>query len=153
MKKRQFKKKPNKPAIKELATHFEEDLNKSLPIAIQPDGSIIYKDYRVKQIKNGNWAVFDRHNRDLVEQFFLKSSALMGAKAYAHANIEKFNNIKSLDTRYCANYMDNQVYKKNIKSAKDFDRYCILLNKLEESTAQTQHFKEEISRLFRWSFA
>ena len=36
-------------AIKELAAQFEEDLNKTLPISIQPDGSIVYKEFYIKE--------------------------------------------------------------------------------------------------------
>jgi len=34
----------------------------------------------------------------------------------------------------------------------DFDRYLILLNKLEHSQAQTEQYKNEISTMFKWTF-
>ena len=138
--------------VKELAGHFEEDLKSSLPIAIQPDGSIVYKDYVVKLKKNQNWGLYDRRNNSLVEEYYLKTCALMAAKAYNRTQLEKFFEIKRLDNRYWANYCDSMIYRKNIKTAKEFERYCILLNKLEASEEQTKHFKEEISRMFKWSF-
>ena len=76
----------------------------------------------------------------------------MAAKAYNNTQLEKYFEIKRLDNRYWASYCDTLVYKKNIKTAKDFERYLILLNKLEHSNALSMHFKEEISRMFRWSF-
>jgi hypothetical protein len=76
----------------------------------------------------------------------------MAAKAYNSTDMAKFFSIKRLDGKYWASYCDTMVYKKNIKTAKDFDRYLILLNKLEHSSAIATHSKEEISKMFKWSF-
>jgi len=144
--------KSKKSTVKELASQFDQDLNSTLTLKVLPDGSVVYKDYIVKSVPNSNWGVFHIHTKELVEQFFLKSCALMAAKAYMHTSMEKYFEIKRLDNRYWASYCDTLVYKKNIKTAKDFERYLILLNKLEHSDALSMHFKEEISRMFRWSF-
>jgi hypothetical protein len=138
--------------VKELATHFEEDLKKSLPISIQPNGNIVYKNYYIKKNKLDNWAVYNINSHDLVEQFFLKTCALMAAKAYNNIHLEKFFEIKALDTQYWANYSDSLVYRNNIKTAKEFDRFLVLLNKLEHSEQLAEHYKEEISKMFKWSF-
>ena len=76
----------------------------------------------------------------------------MATKAYQGTNLNRYFEIKRLDNKYWSSYSDNQVYKRNIKTAKDFDRYLILLNRLEHSKTQAEHFKEEISRMFKWSF-
>lgn len=76
----------------------------------------------------------------------------MGAKAYNNTHIDKFFEIKRLDNQYWASYSDLLVYKKNIKTAKEFDRYVILLNKLEDTETKTEHYREQISRMFKWSF-
>ena len=76
----------------------------------------------------------------------------MGAKAYQSTDLTRYFEIKRLDNKYWASYSDNQVYKKNIKTAKDSERFMILLNKLEDSETQAQYFKETISRMFKWSF-
>jgi hypothetical protein len=76
----------------------------------------------------------------------------MAAKAYHKTDMFKFSEIKQLDNRYWASYCDNLVYKKNIKTAKDFERFLVLLNKLEDSEQKAQHYKEEISSMFKWSF-
>ena len=76
----------------------------------------------------------------------------MAAKAYSRTDINKFFEIKHLDNKYWASYSDNQVYRKNIKTAKDFDRFQVLLNKLELSQQETDRFKEKISTMFKWSF-
>jgi hypothetical protein len=64
----------------------------------------------------------------------------------------KFHNIKELDGRYYASHMETQVCQNAMKKATDYDRYQILLNKLELSKDKAAKFKEEISRTFKWSF-
>ena len=148
-------KKPNtnKRAVSELAATFEEDLKKTLPITIHPRGSIAYQDYAIVKNKSGNWSLYNIKNKDLVEEFYLRTTALMAAKAYSHCKLEQFYEIKRLDNRYWAYFFDYQTSSKNIKNTKEFDRYIILLNKLEYSKELAEHYKEEISRMFKWSFA
>ena len=149
MKKNKFK---SKKTVKELAEHFDIELNSKLPIKMLPNGAVLYKGYIVKKESNENWGVYNVYTKDLIEQFFLKSCALLAAKAHAHVKIEEFFEVKRLDNRYWASYCDMLVYKHNIKNTPNFERYLILLNKLEHSTALTEHFKEEISRMFKWRF-
>lgn len=147
------KTKPKAKVIKELAQQFEEELKQTLPISIQPNGNIVYKSYLIKQNSSGNWSLYHLNNKVLIETYHLKSCALMAAKAYDHTNLNKFFEIKQVDNKYWASYSDNQIYQQNIKKAKDFNRYLILLNKLEDSGIRTEQFKEQISRMFKWSFA
>jgi hypothetical protein len=138
--------------IKELAEQFSHELDSKLPVHVMPNGDMVYKNYLVRKMKNDNWGVFNIQNKDLVDQFFLKTCALMAAKAYNNTRVERFFEIKRLDNRYWANHCDLAIYKKNIKTAKDFDRYMVLLNKLEDSEAKVKYYKDEISRMFAWSF-
>ena len=144
--------KPKGKVIQELVTAFEQDLQKTLPISIQPDGSIVYKNYLVKQTATKSWAVYNIHSRDLVEIFNLKTSALMAAKAYASTHIEKFFEIKRLDSRYWANYMECEHSRQNLQSAVDLSHYIILLNKFENSQYETDRYKVLISNMFKFSF-
>lgn len=148
-----MKKQPKAKVVKALASQFEEELNKSLPVTVRADGSIVYKDYFIKIMKNGNWGLYNIRSKDQIDEFFLKTCALMAAKAYAHARIEKFLEIKRLDNNYWSNHSDSLIFRNNIKTAQNFDRYVILLNRLEESETQSNRFKEEISRMFKWTFA
>jgi len=146
-------KKFTKPkTIKKLAEQFEEDLNKTLPVTVRQDGSIVFKNYYIKQNKMGNWVVYHLNTRELIDQFFLKSCALMAAKAYDRVDIVKYRRIKTLDNKYWANYSDTLIFERNIKTVKDFERYCILLTRLEQSRDLSKHFRDEISRMFKWSF-
>jgi hypothetical protein len=153
MKNTKTKTKPKAKVIKELANQFEAELKNTLPISIQPDGSIVYKNFLIKKTALGNWGLYNLHTKVLLDQYFLKSCALMSARAYSKTDLNKYFEIKQLDSKYWASYSDNQVYQVNIKKAKDFNRYMILLNKLEDSGARAEQFKEQISRMFKWSFA
>ena len=144
--------KPKNKVVKELASQFEAEMNNTLPINVRNDGSIVYKDYFIKSKKNGNWGLYDLRTKDSIDEYFLKSCALMAAKAYNATNLEKYQEIKRLDTQYWANYSDSAVFRNSLKKAKDFERYLILLNRLEYSEAQSEYFKEEISRMFKWTF-
>lgn len=140
-------------AIKELASEFEVELKKSMPITVQADGSAVYKNYAVKRNKDGDWCVINVHNKIQLEKYFLKSCALLAAKEYDRDNLTSFVEIKRLDNKYKSNYYEQLVYEKNIKTAKDTERYIILLNKLENAQQQVSYLKEEISKKFAWGFA
>lgn len=154
MKNTKPKKKPlaNPKVLKELVTYFEADLAKSLPIVIQPNGTIVYKGYYIKKLANENWGLYNLRTHDYIDEFYLRTSALLAAKFYHRTQLDSFFEIKMLDNRYWAAYIDSTIYEANIKKTKDFDRYLVLLDKLENSKFQTEHFKEEISRKFKWGF-
>jgi len=144
--------KPQSKAIKELAAHFEEDFKKTLPISIQPDGSIVLSKYVIKKTDKESWGLYNIGSDYLLEDYYLKTCALLAAKAYSNVNLTKFFEIKHLDSKYWANFSDLQVYKKNIKTAKDFERFCILLNKLEHSEDKSNYYQAAISKMFKYSF-
>jgi len=146
------KSKPQSKVIKELAAHFEEDFRKTLPITVHPNGSITYKDCVIIKNVLGNWALYATNRQDPVEQFYLKTCAIMAAKAYSSTNLKKFIEIKQLDTSYFSHFCDNQIYRCNITKTQDFSRYLILLNKLEHSELLSNHYRDKISRMFKLSF-
>lgn len=142
----------NKRAIRALAEQFTTELDTHLPVTVLPNGDMVYKNFLVRRMDTGNWGLYDYKNKELVEQFFLKSCALMAAKAYNHVQLRKFKEIKTLDSRYWANYCDSLIYKHNIKITKDTARYLVLLDRLEHSELQVKQYKSEISRMFKGSF-
>jgi len=140
--------------VKELAETFDTTLDKKLPITMLKGGAMGYKTFIIKQTPAGRWAVYNMHNlRDPVGEYNLKTCALMAAKSYNATQIARFFEIKELDTHYQSSFMEHQVYQKNIKTAKEFDRYIILLNKLEESVIKTEQYKKKITAMFHYAFA
>ena len=146
------KHKINRSKVRALAEQFKEELDRNLPITVLPNGSISYEDFIVKQTKAGNWSVYNFKHDQHVGEFFLKTCALMAAKAYNEIKLEKLQEIKRLDTQYWANHIYSQVFKYNMKLTKDYERYQILLTRFETSSFKEQHFKQEISKMFKWSF-
>jgi len=138
--------------IKELAGKLEHEVDANLPIKPMPDGSVVYKSYIIKETAMGNWALYNRSTKDLIDQFFLKTCALMAAKAYDKVNLARYYEVKDLDNKYWANYSDTLVFKANIKKTTSTERYLILLNKLENSNSLANHFRTKISKMFKWSF-
>lgn len=138
--------------VKELAEQFDSEMSKALQVTVLPNGDAVYKSYVIKLTSLGTWGVYRYKGSELLDQYFLKSCALMAAKAHNSTHLDKYFEIKRLDNCYWANYSDNLIYKKNIKTAKELDRYIVLLNKLEDSEHKANHYKEEISRMFKWSF-
>lgn len=137
--------------IKELAGQFETELKRALPISVQPNGNIVYKTCYIKSF-NGGWGLHSLHNHDHIDTLHLKTCALMAAKYYINADMQSYNEVKQLDRRYHACQTKAAIYRKNIKTAKDLDRYVILLNKLEWCEGIAQRYQEEISTMFNWRF-
>ena len=144
--------KKTKNNIKELASYFDKDLQATLPVSILPDGGLLYKNFLVKQLKNKNWGVYNLENNDLKNQYYLKSCALMAAKAFHHLQFNRCSEIKSLDDRYWSCYSDTLFFKNNIAKTTD-DKYEILLSRLEESNFQSELQKYRIYRLFKCTFS
>jgi hypothetical protein len=146
-------KKSKEKIIKELAMQFEEDFKKTLPISILPNGNIAYKNYIIKTDDQGDWIIEKAGVINPIGSYYLKTSALMATKAYDRNDLNKMFEIKQIDTDYKKNHTDSLIFANNIKKANDFSRYIVLLNKLEYSQERTEHFKEKISNMFKWSFA
>ena len=133
--------------------YFEQELDSNLPVLMLPDKSVVYKNYLIKLIKNNNWGVFNTNTGDLIEQYYLKSCALIAANAYFLLDFKKVNLIKQLDNQYWSNYFNIKVLENSIKSIKDNERYLIALDKLENSDAHVNYCKNTISKTFRQTFA
>lgn len=138
--------------IKEFAGYFDQELQTTLPISVLPDGSLLYKDFLVKQLDNTYWGVYNILSKDLINEYFLKSCALIAAKEYNNRHYEKYQSVKLLDSKYASVTNDATVFKHNIELVADNEKYHILLTRLEESTSLSQYYKQLILRLFRQSF-
>ena len=139
--------------VKKLADVLDIEFKKIVPLIPLPDGSVAYKDYIVKKNKTGAWCIYSKHSTSYSHgEFNLQTCALVATKALSQMRLADFNDIKSLDNKYWSSFYRTSVYQHNIKLAKDYDRYLILLNKLEDSTWKANHYKEEISKLLRWAF-
>lgn len=145
-------KKQQTKIIKEFAGYFDQELQTTLPISVLPDGSLLYNDFLVKQLDNTYWGVYNTLSKDLVNEYFLKSCALIAAKEYNNRHYEKYQSVKLLDSKYASVANDATIFKNNITIETDNEKYHIMLTRLEESIALSRHYKQIILRLFRQSF-
>ena len=141
-----------KSVIKSLAENLGFEFDASIPVTVLPNNDIVYKDFLIKQTDTSSWDVIDVRRKEVVSNFFLKTCALVAAKAYNDMQFGKYNFIKTLDRRYQSQYCDTIVYKHNIKNITDHDHRAIVLNKLEESQARAKEYQHQISILFKVAF-
>jgi hypothetical protein len=144
--------KPSPALLKALATHFEEDFKHNLPVVIHNDGNMTYKKFVILKSPHETWGVFESESKSCLGHFFLKTCAIMIAKASHDKNYYKMLEIKQLDTNYWTHYFNKQVYKTNIKKTKSPIRQQILLSKLENSRDKVEFYKSRISNMFKYSF-
>lgn len=140
-----------KQSIKDLASYFDSELQKTIPVYVLPNGSLLYKNFLIKQLKNQNWGVFNTKNKDLINQYHLKSCALIAANAYHRRLFNKCSEIKELDRNYWSNHINFLISKNNLKSSSD-EKYSILITKLEECDYKSSLYKNKISKLFKNTF-
>jgi hypothetical protein len=140
-------------AIKELAKYFDLELQRYLPILILPDNELSYKKYIIRQLPNENWGVINSLNFDIIEEYFLKSCALMGVKYYDANNLRQCSIIKDLDRLYWNRHIDTIIFNHSLSVTKDKIKRDILANKLENSELAANHYQNRISNMLRWTFA
>ena len=145
-------KKQQSKVIKEFAEYFDQELQATLPISILPNGSLVYKDLLIKKLDNTGWGVYNMLSKDLINEYFLKSCALVAAKEYYHRHYAKYHNVKLLDNKYASTSTDAAVFKNNIELVTDNEKYAIMLTRLEESLCLSQYYQGLILQLFRQSF-
>ena len=138
--------------ITKFASYFDQELQATLPISILPDGSLVYKNFLVKQLENTYWGMFDMISKELINEYFLKSCALIAAKEYNHRRYDKYQAVKLLDDKYASSSNDQVIFNHNIALTADSEKYAIMLTRLEESTALSQYYQKLILSLFRQSF-
>ena len=138
--------------VKALAEQLKHELDAKYPVHVLSNGDTVYKNFLIKTNKAGNFALYNYKTHTLIDQFYLKSCAVMAAKAYHHTQLERFFEIKQLDNKYWANHTDAMIFRKNIITANEFERYLVLLNRLEDAESKEQFYRDKITTMFTWSF-
>ena len=141
-----------KTTIKQLANHFDEELQTNLPVTKLPNGSYAFNNFVITQMPNKNWALYCAISKTRLNEYFLISCALIAAHEYAAHRFDKYINIKHIDTRYQSAYTDLLVFKHNINLTNDQDQKDIFLTRLSESKSSALYYKKTILRLFRNTF-
>lgn len=136
---------------KNLEQIFEKEIKKELPVALMPDGSLVFENFKIKQTKQGTWEVL-RRNGIKIDTFNLKACALMGAKMYGKNRLIAYNEIKLLDQKYQNNTNDAEIFKYRYTTTKDTERKDLFLWRWEITKTRAKDAKEQISNKFRTMF-
>lgn len=140
-----------KRQAKNLEQVFEQEIKKELPVALMPDGSLLFDNWKIKQTKLGTWEV-SRRNGIKIDTFNLKACALMGAKLYGKNRLVAYNEVKLLDQKYQNNVNDAEIFKHKYTTTKDPDRRDLFLWRWEITRSRAKFAKQEISNKFRTMF-
>ena len=85
-----------------LEQYLEAEFKDTLPIAVMANGSVVYKNFKIKQNKRGNYSLY-RIGGNFIDKFNLKACALMAAKYYSVNSLTPYNEVKDLDNNYHQN--------------------------------------------------
>ncbi len=135
---------------KNLEQVFEQEIKKELPIALLPDGSLMFEKYRIKQNKQHTWELISNGHK--IDTFNLKACALMAAKLYGKNRLIAYNEIKILDQKYQNNVNDSEIFKFRYTTTKDVERRDMFLWRWELTRTRARVAKQEISNKFRSLF-
>ena len=140
-----------KRQAKQLESFLEDEFKKKIPILVLPDKSLVYKRYKIKQNKIGNW-VLGYVNGDNIAEFKIKTTATLAAKFYDQTNFKRYNEIKQLDTHYWNNNNDAVFFKYRYENAKDIEKRDIYMWRWEQADHRAKRYKETISTMFKSNF-
>lgn len=135
-----------------LEKFLDEEFSKNIPLLVLPDKSLVYKTYKVKQNKQGNWDLRHAKNNDFVDQFKTKTAAIIAAKFYHHSNFNRYHEIKHLDLHYWNNSQDAMIFKYRVNTTKDLDRRDIFQWRFEITNNRAKHYKSQITQMFKSNF-
>jgi hypothetical protein len=142
-----------KKAASKLAKLYEEE-KANLPLLPLENGAVAYKNYVIKQDKQGYWAVFKNNNHKLnyVDKFNLKSSACMAARHHSRNDIMGTAEIRNLDSGYWNNHMDSEIFKYRFKNTKDVERRDLFLWRWQITDQRAKFYKQRITAAFSHAF-
>lgn len=140
-----------KKHAEKLEKIIEEEFNKKIPLLVINKNCLLYKTFKIKRNKLENWDFIDQNNR-IIETFNLKVNAAVAAKFYDKNQIEKFNEVKNLDTKYWTNIIDSLIFKEKYNKTKDMIKKDIYSARWDITKARAEQYKLEISKLFSYNF-
>jgi hypothetical protein len=141
-----------KKQAEKLENFLNDEVHKTLPIAEFSDGTVVYKDYKIKKNKKQYWTLRKAGLADTIDVYYLKASAILAAKFYEKTNISKMQEIKRLDSLYQQNYVDSIIFKHRFNTTADIDRRDLSLWRWELSATRAASLKDTIATMFRHAF-
>lgn len=140
-----------KKQAQKLENFLDEELKSKIPLLPLPDGSILYKTYKIKKNAQGSWDLM-YYRGDSIDKFNLKVSAILGAKFHYANQIHVYNSVKNLDVKYWTNSFDAVIFKEKQQNCKDIAKKTIYLSRLELTKSRAARYKEQIQGMFARNF-
>jgi hypothetical protein len=140
-----------KRQAEKLESYLSEEFKQKLPIAVLPNGALVYENFIVKKTKANQWDLYQNKGFK-VGTFNLKACALMAAKCYSKNKLTEYNEIVNLDQYYQRNATDSDIFKYRYDNSKDSTRKDLALWRWEITTARARTSKEQIALRFRRMF-
>lgn len=134
-----------------LERFLEEEFKKKTPLLILSDKTLIYKKFKIKQNKIGDYNLLHSNN-DLIDTFKLKATAAIAAKNYYYDRFDLYNDIKNLDIEYWTNSIDSLIFRERYRQCKDANKKDIYLARLDITTKRAERYKAQIASIFKNSF-
>lgn len=111
------------------------------------DGSINFGKFRVIKNHRGYFNIVDDDNINIIENINLAKSAIVLANTLAvHHMIDK--KIIEQDSSYGSASLEEQLYRKSSKQAKNIDKWDLMITKSMIASARKQHYKYSIDESF-----
>ena len=140
-----------KRQAKQLESFLEDEFKKTIPILVLPDKSLVYKRYKIKQNKTGNW-VLSYIDGDSIAEFKIKTTATLAAKFYDQTNFKRYNEVQQLDSDYWNNSNDAVFFKYRYEHTTDIEKRDIFMWRWEQADHRAKRHKETISSMFKSNF-
>jgi len=142
-----------KKAGKKLESFYNE-VKGNIPLSVLPNKAIGYKDYLIKSKKDGSWDLIKLYKTGthVVDNFNLKSTAIISARYHEISNIQSLIETKELDNLYWTNHTDSEYFKHFYTKTQDPVKKDIFLWRHEITTQRATYYKDKISLTFRAMF-
>lgn len=133
---------------------FYSEVKDEFKLTVLPNGSVAYRDYLVKQKSNGTWDLVKvRKSKEFViENFNLKTCALVSAKQHFINNLQQLIETKQLDNLYWNAHTDSVYFKHFYNKSNDPVKKDTLLWRHEITTQRAAFYKQKISQAFSCAF-
>lgn len=134
-----------------LEEFLDDELSVKIPILEISKTKIIYKNFKIKQNKNGVWKIY-RNNNDALDSFNLKSTALIATKYYSTNNLAAVISIKVLDELYQKNISEFDMFKNRLQNATTIEQMDRYIARLSVAESKYEYAKQQIISKFRTTF-
>ena len=140
-----------KKQAQKLETFLSDEFKKELPIVVINSSTLVYRNYKIKQLKSGYWGIFKKGGF-LIDKFSVRACALMAARAHDLNKLPEYFEIANLDKYYQANATDAEIFDYRMKTCKnDFDK-DLATWRWEITKARADQAKQQIIQKFKQIF-